>query len=305
MVENIVRALRAFAPERVLTNEPMDRHISFRAGGPADVFFMPASAQELVSALEAGKNENVPTYIIGAGSNLVVPSAGVRGLVIALGENFSGIEREGNVIWAQAGARLSRIAQEAMNAGLTGLEFASGIPGSIGGGATMNAGAYGGELAQCITRAEVLVDGKIETISAAEMEFGYRTSMMLKKGAVVLRAEMTLAPDEKELIAERMRDLNARRRDKQPLEFPSAGSTFKRPEGYFAGALIEGAQLKGVSVGGAQVSEKHAGFIINKGGATGDDILNLIALVQKRVFENSGVRLEREVRVLGEWEDRA
>ena len=269
------------------------------------MFFMPASAQELVSALEAGKNENVPTYIIGAGSNLVVPSAGVRGLVIALGENFAGIEREGNVIWAQAGARLSRIAQEAMNAGLTGLEFASGIPGSIGGGAAMNAGAYGGELSQCITRAEVLVDGKIETVSAAEMEFGYRTSMMLKKGAVVLRAEMTLAPDEKELIAERMRDLNARRRDKQPLEFPSAGSTFKRPEGYFAGALIEGAQLKGVSVGGAQVSEKHAGFIINKGGATGDDILNLIALVQKRVFENSGVRLEREVRVLGEWEDRA
>ena len=305
MVENIVRALRAVAPERVLTNEPMDRHISFRAGGPADVFFMPAGAQELVLALEAGKNENVPTYVIGAGSNLVAPSAGVRGLVIALGENFSDIERDGNVIRAQAGARLSRIAQDAMHAGLTGLEFASGIPGSIGGGAAMNAGAYGGELSQCITRVEVLIDGKIETISAAEMGFGYRTSMMLQRGAVVLQVEMTLAPDKKELIAERMRDLNARRRDKQPLEFPSAGSTFKRPEGYFAGALIEEAQLKGVSVGGAQVSEKHAGFIINRGGATGDDILNLIALVQKRVFENSGVRLEREVRVLGEWEDRA
>lgn len=299
MVENVIRALRAIAPERVLTNEPMDRHTSFRAGGPADVFFMPASAHELAAAIEIGKNEGLPAYVVGAGTNLVVPSAGVRGLVIALGDHFSNIEREGNVIRAQAGAKLSRIAQEALGAGLTGLEFAAGIPGTMGGGAAMNAGAYGGQLSDCITTVQALIDGRIETVTAAEMEFGYRTSMPLKKGSVVLWAEMTLQAGDKTAIGETMRELNRRRREKQPLELPSAGSTFKRPEGYFAGALIEQAGLKGLSVGGAQVSEKHAGFIVNKGGATGDDILNLIALVQKKVFEHSGVRLEREVRVLG------
>ena len=300
MTENAVRALEKIAAERVLTNEPMDRHISFRAGGPADIFFMPASAQELAAAIKIGKNEQLPTYVIGAGTNLVVPSAGVRGLVIAVGEHFSGIVREGETICAQAGAKLSRIAQEALSASLTGLEFASGIPGSMGGGAAMNAGAYGGELADCITNVTLLIDGKVETVSAAEMEFGYRTSLALKKDAIVLEAQMKLQAGEKETIGETMRELNRRRREKQPLEFPSAGSTFKRPEGYFAGALIEQAGLKGLSVGGAQVSEKHAGFIVNKGGATGDDILALIRLVQQKVYENSGVRLEREVRLLGE-----
>ena len=299
MTENVIRALRAIAPERVLTNEPMDRHISFRAGGPADVFFMPANAQELASAIEIGRQEGVRVHMIGAGTNLVVPSEGVRGLVIALGDHFSRVEREGNVIKAQAGAKLSRIAQEALGASLTGLEFAAGIPGTMGGGAAMNAGAYGGQLSDCITKVQALIDGRVETLSAAGMEFGSRTSMPLKKGAVVLWAEMTLQAGDKEAIGETMRELNRRRREKQPLEFPSAGSTFKRPEGYFAGALIEQAGLKGLCVGGAQVSEKHAGFIINKGGAKGDDILGLIALVQKKVYENSGVRLEREVRVLG------
>lgn len=300
MTENALRSLRALAPERTFANEPMDRHVSFRAGGPADVLFMPAGAQELAAAIAIGRQEGLPTYIIGAGTNLIVPSAGVRGLVIAVGEHFARIEREGTLIRAQAGAKLSRIAQEALAAGLSGLEFASGIPGSMGGGAAMNAGAYGGELSNCIIRAQLLVEGRIETVSAAEMEFGYRTSMPLKTGAIVLEAEMQLQTDDKDLISERMRDLNRRRREKQPLELPSAGSTFKRPEGYFAGALIEQAGLKGLSVGGAQVSEKHAGFIVNKGGATGDDILALIRLVQQRVFEHSGVRLEREVRVLGE-----
>lgn len=300
MTESVLRALRAIAPERVLVDEPMDRHISFRAGGPADVFFMPASAKELAAAIEIGKNEGVPTHMIGAGTNLIVPSAGVRGLVIAMGEQFAGVEREGNVLRAQAGAKLTRIAQEALGAGLSGLEFAAGIPGSMGGGAAMNAGAYGGQLSDCLTRAQVLIDGRIETVSREEMEFGYRTSMPLKTGAVVLWAEMTLKDGDRNEIGETMRELNRRRREKQPLELPSAGSTFKRPEGYFAGALIEEAGLKGLSVGGAQVSEKHAGFIVNKGGATGDDILALIRLVQEKVFEHSGVRLEREVCLLGE-----
>jgi len=300
MIENAVRALRKIADGRVLINEPMDRHISFRAGGPADVFFMPASAQELAAAVAIGQEEDLPVHIIGAGTNLVVPSAGVRGVVVALGEHFARIDRSGTTIRAQAGAKLSRIAQEALSASLTGLEFASGIPGSMGGGAAMNAGAYGGELADRITGAKILLDGRIETVSAAEMEFSYRSSMPLKKGAIVLEAEMQLQAGEKESIAEQMRELNRRRREKQPLELPSAGSTFKRPQGYFAGALIEQAGLKGLSVGGAQVSEKHAGFIVNTGDATGDDILALIRLVQQKVFEHSGVRLEREVRVLGE-----
>lgn len=296
----IARALRAIAPERTWTDEPMESHISFRAGGPADVFFQPASAQELASALEIGRQEGADVYVIGAGTNLVVPSSGVRGLVIALGESYAAVSRDGAVLRAQAGARLTKISQEAMSASLSGLEFAAGIPGTLGGGAAMNAGAYGGELSGCITRAQVLLDGKIEMLSGAEMEFGYRTSMPLKRGAVVLWAEMTLVPDDGAAVTERMRDFNRRRREKQPLEFPSAGSTFKRPEGYFAGALIEQAGLKGFSVGRAQVSEKHAGFIINRGGATGDDILRLIRLVQERVYEHSGVRLEREVRLIGE-----
>lgn len=300
MTQSIARALERIAPERTLIDEPMARHISFRAGGPADVFFMPASAQELAEALKIGCEEAVPVYVIGAGTNLVVPSAGVRGLVIALGEKYAQIDREGCYITAQAGAKLSKIAQEAMNASLAGLEFASGIPGSLGGAAAMNAGAYGGEMAQCIESAQVLLDGRIETLSGEEMGFAYRTSMPLQKGAVVLSARMRLAPDDKEAVAQRMRELNARRREKQPLEYPSAGSTFKRPEGHFAGALIEQAGLKGLCVGGAQVSEKHAGFVINRGEATGDDILALIRLVQTRVFENSGVRLEREVRLIGE-----
>ncbi|MDO4741465.1 MAG: UDP-N-acetylmuramate dehydrogenase [Eubacteriales bacterium] len=299
MIENAQRALRRIAPERVLSNEPMDRHVSFRAGGRADLFFMPADAQELAAALQIGREEGLPTYVIGAGTNLVVPGAGVRGLVIALGDCCSAVVRDGTTIRAQAGARLSRIAQEAQTAGLAGLEFAAGIPGSLGGGVAMNAGAYGGELADCVTSAKLLIEGRVETLSGAELEFGYRTSMPLKTGAIVLEAEMALQPDDCGAIAERMRELNRRRREKQPLELPSAGSTFKRPEGYFAGALIEQAGLKGLRVGGAQVSEKHAGFIVNAGGATGDDILDLIALVQKRVFEHSGVRLEREVRVLG------
>ncbi len=298
MIQSAADALARIAPERVLQNEPMERHISFRAGGAADIFFMPASAQELALAIAIGREEDLPVHIIGAGTNIVVPSAGVRGMVIALGEHYGQIVRENDLIRAQAGAKLSKIAQEALSAGLSGLEFASGIPGTIGGGAAMNAGAYGGEMKDCIETAEVLIDGKIETLSNAEMEFGYRHSIVLDKDAIVLSASMRLKADDKELIGERMRDFNRRRREKQPLELPSAGSTFKRPEGYFAGALIEQAGLKGLSVGGAQVSEKHAGFVVNKGGATGDDILALIALVQEKVFEHSGVHLTPEVRVL-------
>lgn len=304
MKERIARLLHTIAPDGpVLMDEPMARHISFRAGGPADVLFLPSDERQLASAIRIGKEEDVPVTVIGAGTNIVVPERGVRGLVIQIGEELADVRREGRVIHAQAGARLARVAQEALSAGLSGLEFAAGIPGSAGGGVAMNAGAYGGQLSDCVQRAQVLLDGRVETLSGEEMAFGYRTSLPLKSGAIVLRVEMALQEDAKERIAGRMRELNQRRREKQPLDMPSAGSVFKRPEGHFAGALIEQAGLKGLRVGGAQVSEKHAGFIVNAGNATGDDILNLIQLVQKRVFEDSGVLLEREVRIIGDWQE--
>lgn len=299
-MHKLAAALRAMGQDRLLENEPMSGHTTFRVGGPADLMFFPESGDEILSALKLAGEEGVPAYVVGNGSNLIVRDGGIRGLVIVLGEHLSAVRIEGNCLYAQAGASLARVSAAAQAAGLSGLEFASGIPGTLGGGCAMNAGAYGGQLSDCLTRAQVLIDGRIETVSREEMEFGYRTSMPLKTGAVVLWAEMTLKDGDRNEIGETMRELNRRRREKQPLELPSAGSTFKRPEGYFAGALIEEAGLKGLSVGGAQVSEKHAGFIVNKGGATGDDILALIRLVQEKVFEHSGVRLEREVRLLGE-----
>ena len=212
-------------------------------------------------------------YVIGNGSNLLVRDGGIRGLVIALGEGMAAIARVGNVITAWAGASLARVSAYAQASGLSGLEFASGIPGTLGGGCAMNAGAYGGQLSDVLIDAEVLLDGEERTLTRDEMQMGYRTSLPLREGGVVLSARFALTPDDPEAIAARMRELNARRRDKQPLNYPSAGSTFKRPEGHFAGALIEQAGLKGRRVGGAQVSEKHAGFIVNTGGATAADIL--------------------------------
>ena len=285
--------------ERVLRDEPMAEHISFRAGGPADLFFRPRNAEELAEALNVLRGEQIPVVWIGAGTNVIVPSAGVRGCVLSL-DSMAEIRRDGHIVTAQAGAKLSRIAQLALQSSLTGFEFACGIPGSAGGATAMNAGAYGEQLSDCVTSAKMLLDGRLETLSGDEMDFGYRHSFPLSHGAIVLETVFALREGEQSAISEKMNDLNRRRREKQPLEYPSAGSVFKRPEGNFAGALIEQAGLKGLSVGGARVSEKHAGFIINAGGATGDDILALIALVQKAVYEHSGVRLEREVRVLGE-----
>ena len=297
----LTEALRAFArPEQILLDEPMARHTTFRVGGPADVMFFPASAEQITAALEAAAGLGVPALVIGNGSNLLVRDGGIRGLVVALGEGYSAVACEGETITAQAGASLARVAQAAQAAGLAGLEFASGIPGSLGGGCAMNAGAYGGQLSDVLLSAQVLLDGAVRTLSRDEMEMGYRTTLPLRRGGVVLSARFGLRRDEPEAIAARMRELNGRRRDKQPLNYPSAGSVFKRPEGYFAGALIEQAGLKGRAVGRAQVSEKHAGFIVNTGGATAGDVTALIALVQDEVEARFGVRLEPEVRILGE-----
>ena len=295
-----IEKLHALAPgERVLENEPLARHTTFRVGGPADVLFLPESAEELRRAMELAREAGEDCLVIGNGSNLLVRDGGVRGLVIKLAGPMSGISVEGNSIRAQAGASLSQVSRAALQASLTGLEFASGIPGSLGGALAMNAGAYGGELSQVVREATALLDGEVRTLSREELAMGYRTSRLLREGGIVLSAVLDLKEGDASEIAETMDELNRRRREKQPLSFPSAGSTFKRPEGYFAGALIEQAGLKGYAIGGAQVSEKHAGFLINRGGATASDLLRLIEYVQERVYAQSGVRLETEVRICG------
>lgn len=287
-------------PEQLVWNEPMSRHTTFRVGGPADLMYFPASSSQLVKALNAAGERQIPVLVMGNGSNMIVRDGGIRGLVIVLGERFSQISIEGAFLSAQAGASMARVAAAAQAASLSGLEFISGIPGTLGGGCAMNAGAYGGQLSDVLVDAEVYLNGEIRTLTREELEMGYRTTLPLREGGIVLSARFKLTQDDGEAIMARMKELNARRRDKQPLNFPSAGSTFKRPEGYFAGALIEQAGLKGRTVGGAQVSEKHAGFIVNIGGATAKDITDLIALVQDEVLRASGVQLETEVRIIGE-----
>ena len=284
---------------KFFTNEPMAKHTSFKIGGPADILACPSDAEQLKAAVQAAKECGVAVFIMGNGSNLIVRDGGVRGLVISLGERFSRIRVQGEELTAQAGASLKRVAAAAQEAGLSGLEFAAGIPGTLGGGVAMNAGAYGGQVSDVLVDAQVLLDGEAATLTRAEMEMGYRSTVPLKRGLPVLSARFRLTRDDPEAIAERARRFNALRREKQPLSFPSAGSVFKRPVGQFAGALIEAAGLKGLTVGGAQVSEKHAGFIINLGGATATDVLKLIAEVQRRVQAHAGVWLETEVRIVG------
>lgn len=300
---NLADTLRAAtSTAQVLEHEPMARHTTMRVGGPAEILFSPASEGELLFAVREAKRAGAPFRIIGNGSNLLVLDGGLPGLTIRLGEAFSKISVDGNRIRAQAGALLSRVAAAARDASLTGLEFASGIPGSAGGGMAMNAGAYGGQLSDVFEGCRALdpETGIISALGPAEMALGYRESAALSRGLIVTEAAFRLTAGDRSAIQAKMDDLSARRREKQPLNLPSAGSTFKRPEGYFAGALIEQAGLKGVRVGGACVSEKHAGFVVNDRNATARDVLDLIRLVQARVLEHSGVRLETEVRILGE-----
>lgn len=300
-MKSLYDSLLAFSePDQLLRDEPMSRHTTFRVGGPADLMYFPKNTEQLVRALTAAREAGMPCMVMGNGSNMIVRDGGIRGLVIVLGERFAEVSIKEHVLTAQAGASMAKVASAAQAACLTGLEFASGIPGTLGGGCAMNAGAYGGQLSDVLIDAQVYLNGEIRTLTKDEMQMGYRSTLPLREGGIVLSARFGLAPDDGEAILARMKDLNARRRDKQPLNFPSAGSTFKRPEGYFAGALIEQAGLKGRTVGGAQVSEKHAGFIVNIGGATAADITELIAQVQNEVLNRFGVRLETEVRIIGE-----
>lgn len=288
--------------DNVKLKEPMSKHTTFRIGGPADFYLCPHSTKEVQQAVQICKEENLPYFILGNGSNLLVSDKGYRGVIIQLWKNFSDISVKGCCITAKAGALLSKVAAEALEAGLTGMEFASGIPGTIGGAVFMNAGAYGGEMKDIIKEVKVLDDqGEVRVLSNEEMKLGYRTSIVKEKGYTVLSAVLELKKGEPSVIRETMEDLKNRRTSKQPLDMPSAGSTFKRPEGYFAGKLIMDSGLRGFSVGGAQVSEKHCGFVVNKGGATAEDVTVLIREVQRRVKEKFGVELETEVRFLGEF----
>ena len=299
MVEKIQKLV---GEAKVLVNEPMASHTTFKIGGPADYFAMPETIEELAAVLKLCKEENMPYFILGNGSNLLVGDKGFRGVVIQLYKNFDGICLEGTKITAKAGAMLIRVAKEAGKAGLTGLEFASGIPGTIGGAMVMNAGAYGGEMKDVVTAVTVLTkEGEIKTLSGEEMNFRYRGSVVEDEGYIVLEAVMELKEGNPEEIQARMEELSLQRRTKQPIEYPSAGSTFKRPEGYFAGKLIQDAGLRGYQVGGAQVSEKHCGFVINAGGATAADVMNLMQDVSDKVNAQFGVTLEPEVKRIGEF----
>ena len=287
----------------VRINEPMMKHTSFRAGGAARWFAVPETAEELKAVLAACKKADTPWYVIGNGSNLLVSDKGFPGVIIST-DKFDRLEVNGTEITVGAGVMLSKLANTAYKAGLTGLEFAAGIPGTVGGACVMNAGAYGSEMINVLKSVTVLTpEGTVETLPAEKLELGYRTSVIPKKGYLVLEAVMSLTEGNMEESKALMDDLAFRRKDKQPLEFPSAGSTFKRPAGHFAGKLIEDCGLKGFTVGGAQVSEKHAGFVINKGGATASDIYNLCKEVEKRVKAEFGVSLEMEVKLLGEFEE--
>lgn len=288
--------------EQVKIEEPMKNHTTFRVGGPAAYFVMPRTAEEVAKVTELCAQENVPYYIVGNGSNLLVSDKGYDGVIIQIYKQMSQVEVKGREIYAQAGALLSMVAKRALDTELAGFEFAAGIPGTLGGACVMNAGAYGGEMKDVLKSVTVLdKDGNVKKLAKDELELGYRTSVIAKKGYIVLDAVMELKEGKAEEIKALMDDLKERRITKQPLEYPSAGSTFKRPEGYFAGKLIQDADLRGFQVGGAQVSEKHCGFVINKDGATASDVMELMRQVSDKVYDKFGVRLEPEVKRLGEF----
>ena len=289
--------------EQIKLKELMENHTSLHIGGKADYFVTPTNSEDLRAVIDLCKKENMPYYIMGNGSNLLVSDLGYRGLVIKLGEEFSEVHvKEDNIITAQAGILLSKLANEVAKLSLTGFEFASGIPGTLGGAVTMNAGAYDGEMKHCLIGARVMdEEGHIHELGKDDLKLGYRTSILQTKNFILLEADIKLSEGEEELIRQKMNNLNAQRREKQPLDHYSAGSTFKRPQGYFAGKLINDAGLRGYQVGEAAVSEKHCGFVINKGHATAKEFLTVVEDVVRIVNEKFGVELEPEVKYLGKF----
>ncbi len=288
--------------DNIVSDEPMRKHTTFRIGGNADIFVRPESKEQIAEILRLCRKQDVPYFILGNGSNLLVGDRGFRGVVINIMDNMNDIKVDGGVIKAQAGAMLIKVSRAARDNSLTGLEFASGIPGTIGGAIYMNAGAYGGEMKDVVTKVTAMdAEGEIYTFGTDELEFSYRHSVIQQRDLIVLDVTMKLVAGDQKIIDDRMSELAVARRTKQPLEYPSAGSTFKRPEGYFAGKLIMDAGLRGYRVGDAQVSEKHCGFVVNRGNATADDVIKLIDDVKAKVSEEYDVVLEPEVRMIGEF----
>ena len=286
-----------------LEQEPLRTHTTFRIGGPAAYYFIPEREEEIIEALDFAKEKGLPYYVIGKGSNMLFSDDGFDGVIIEIGKGLEKIDiSDDGIVTAQAGVSLAYMASQLASKGLKGFAFAGGIPGTLGGGVAMNAGAYGGEIKDCIVSAKVLTkEGERIVLDKEALQLSYRNSVILRKGYLVLEATFSFEKGNPAEIQEEIKELNKRRREKQPLEYPSAGSTFKRPEGYFAGKLIEDAGLRGFRVGDAQVSEKHCGFVINRGNASAAEVMELMRQVEDRVEENSGVRLEAEVRRIGEF----
>lgn len=295
-LQNILRQ------DQIRIEEPLANHTTFKIGGPADYLVLPENIDQIISIVKLCMKEKLPYFVMGNGSNLLASDNGFRGVIVKVDKAFSTIEVDENKVTAKSGVLLSKLAAEIAAHSLTGFEFASGIPGTLGGAVTMNAGAYGGEINQVITGATVLdTMGNVKILSKEELKLGYRKSIVQDEHLIVLEATFEFESGNREEIQAKMDDLNERRRDKQPLEYPSAGSTFKRPEGYFAGKLIMDAGLRGYQVGNAQVSTKHCGFVINTGGATAKEVRTLITDVINVVNEKFGVVLEPEVKLLGEF----
>ncbi|MGL4773167.1 MAG: UDP-N-acetylmuramate dehydrogenase [Clostridium sp.] len=297
-LENLFK--EAYEENQIELNAPMKNLTYFKVGGPADIVLNPSSKDQLIETVKICKDNNLPYYIIGNGSNLLVKDGGIRGVVIKLSA-LDNISVDGSKITAESGALLKDVSSKAVENELTGFEFACGIPGSVGGAVFMNAGAYDGEMSYVIESAEVVdKHGNLFVLDKEELDLSYRSSKVMKEGLIVVSATFKLQRGKQDDIRYKVNDLTKKREDKQPLEYPSAGSTFKRPVGYFTGKLIQDAGLKGFSIGGAAISEKHSGFVINKGGATAKDILDLIAYIQKVIKEKYDVDLHTEVRIIGE-----
>ncbi|SCZ05203.1 UDP-N-acetylmuramate dehydrogenase [Alkaliphilus peptidifermentans] len=293
--------LKFMSSERVLLDEPMKKHTSFKIGGPADLLLIPNTIEEIQKIIDLCREKNAPFFVMGNGSNLLVRDKGLRLVVIKIAENFNRVCIEGSKITAQAGVLLSSLSKAALKESLSGLEFASGIPGTLGGAITMNAGAYGGEMKDVVTACKVIDrEGQIRELSIEAIEMGYRTSIIQKLQYIVLEVEMKLEKEDYMVIKDKVDELNLQRTTKQPLHLPSAGSVFKRPEGFFAGKLIQDSNLKGYKVGGAQVSELHSGFIVNVDNATAEDVISLIKHIQQEVKRRFDVELHTEVKIIGE-----
>lgn len=295
------KLIKELPDEVVKKDEPMKKHTSFKIGGPADILVIPQNIQQLIQVLKITKQNGIIPYVIGNGTNILVTDKGIRGIIIKIANNMNKVEYKGTLITAESGALLSALSKAAMERSLTGLEFAGGIPGTLGGAVCMNAGAYGGEMKDVVDSVEVLdYEGNSKTITKEEIQFGYRTSIFQKHNLIIYKVNLLLKQGNYSEIKQRMDELSKKRKEKQPLWEPNAGSTFKRPVGSYAGYLIEKAGLKGYRIGGAQVSEIHAGFIVNKGNATAKDILMLIKHIQDTVYNKFGVKLVPEIKILGE-----